>query len=156
MENLEIQYQEIEQNKIYETIIKQVIDKCFETENLKNLYISITLTTPENIKKINNKYRKIDKPTDVLSFPMFEKEEIDLVCKENFEGIREALGDVIISVEQVKKQAKEYEHSFERELAYMVVHGFYHLIGYDHIQEDEKNQMRKKEENILKKLNINR
>ena len=156
MENLEIQYQEIEQNKIYETIIKQVIDKCFETENLKNLYISITLTTPENIKKINNKYRKIDKPTDVLSFPMFEKEEIDLVCKENFEGIREALGDVIISVEQVKKQAKEYEHSFERELAYMVVHGFYHLMGYDHMQEDEKNQMRKKEENILKKLNINR
>lgn len=156
MENLEIQYQEIEQNKIYETIIKQVIDKCFETENLKNLYISITLTTPENIKKINNKYRKIDKPTDVLSFPMFEKEEIDLVCKENFEGIREALGDVIISVDQVKKQAKEYEHSFERELAYMVVHGFYHLMGYDHMQEDEKNQMRKKEENILKKLNINR
>lgn len=156
MENLEIQYQEIEQNKTYETIIKQVIDKCFETENLKNLYISITLTTPENIKQINNKYRKIDKPTDVLSFPMFEKEEIDLVCKENFEGIKETLGDVIISIEQVEKQAKEYEHSFERELAYMVVHGFYHLMGYDHMQEDEKNQMRKKEENILKNLNINR
>lgn len=156
MKNLEIQYQEIEQNKTYETIIKQVIDKCFETENLKNLYISITLTTPENIRKINNKYRKIDKPTDVLSFPMFEKEEIDLVCKESFEGIREALGDVIISVEQVKKQAKEYEHSFERELAYMVVHGFYHLMGYDHMQEDEKNQMRAKEENILTQLDINR
>ena len=141
MENLEIQYQEIDQNKTYETIIKQVIDKCFETEN---------------IKQINNKYRKIDKPTDVLSFPMFEKEEIDLVCKENFEGIKETLGDVIISIEQVEKQAKEYEHSFERELAYMVVHGFYHLMGYDHMQEDEKNQMRKKEENILKNLNINR
>ena len=156
MENLEIQYQEIEQNENYETIIKQVIDKCFETENLKNLYISITLTTPKNIKQINNKYRKIDKPTDVLSFPMFEKEEIDLVCKENFEGIRETLGDVIISIEQVEKQAKEYEHSFERELAYMVVHGFYHLMGYDHMQEDEKNQMRQKEENILKGLQINR
>lgn len=156
MENLEIQYQEIEQNKNYETIIKQVIDKCFETENLKNLYISITLTTPENIKQINNKYRKIDKPTDVLSFPMFEKEEIDLVCKENFEGIRETLGDVIISIEQVEKQAKEYEHSFERELAYMIVHGFYHLMGYDHMQEDEKKQMRQKEENILKGLQINR
>lgn len=156
MENLEIQYQDIERNKTYETIIKQVIDKCFETENLKNLYISITLTTPENIRKINNKYRKIDKPTDVLSFPMFEKKEINLVCKENFEGIRETLGDVIISVEQVKKQAKEYEHSFERELAYMVVHGFYHLMGYDHMQEDEKNQMRAKEENILIQLDINR
>lgn len=156
MENLEIQYQDIEQNKTYETIIKQVIDKCFETENLKNLYISITLTTPENIRKINNKYRKIDKPTDVLSFPMFEKEEIGLVCKEDFKGIREVLGDVIISIEQVKKQAKEYEHSFERELAYMVVHGFYHLMGYDHIKEDEKNQMRAKEENILTQLDINR
>ncbi len=156
MENLEIQYQDIEENKNYETIIKQVIDKCFEAEKLKNLYISITLTTSNKIKKINNKYRKIDKPTDVLSFPMFEKEEIEQVCKENFEGISETLGDIIIAVEQVKKQAKEYEHSFERELAYMVVHGFYHLMGYDHMQEDEKDQMRKKEENILEMLQINR
>lgn len=156
MENLEIQYQDIEQNKEYETIIKQVIDKCFETEKLKNLYISIILTTPQNIKQINNKYRNIDKPTDVLSFPMFEKDEINQICKQDFEQMQETLGDVIISVEQVQKQAKEYEHSFERELAYMVVHGFYHLMGYDHMQENEKKQMRAKEENILTKLQINR
>lgn len=156
MENLEIQYQDIEQNKEYETIIKQVIDKCFETEKLKNLYISIILTTPQNIKQINNKYRNIDKPTDVLSFPMFEKDEINQICKQDFEQMQETLGDVIISVEQVQKQAREYEHSFERELAYMVVHGFYHLMGYDHMQENEKKQMRAKEENILTKLQINR
>ena len=66
------------------------------------------------------------------------------------------LGDIIISVEQVKKQADEYGHSFERELAYMVVHGFYHLMGYDHIKEEDKLVMRQKEENVLNVLEITR
>ena len=66
------------------------------------------------------------------------------------------LGDMVISIERVEEQAKEYGHSFERELAYMVVHSFYHLLGYDHIKEEDKMKMRPKEENILQKLNINR
>lgn len=156
MENIEIQYKDIEKNEEYEILIKQVVNKCFKEEKLRNLYISVILTTPENIRKINKEYRKIDKSTDVLSFPMFEKKEIMQVCKAKFEGLQETLGDVIISIEQVKKQAKEYGHSFERELAYMVVHGFYHLMGYDHMVEEEKTQMRKKEENVLSKLEINR
>ena len=64
------------------------------------------------------------------------------------------LGDIIISIEKVKEQAEEYGHSFERELSYMLVHGFYHLIGYDHIEENDKKEMRKKEENVLEKLKI--
>ena len=68
----------------------------------------------------------------------------------------EVLGDIVISIEQVKKQADEYGHSFERELAYMVVHGFYHIIGYDHIEEKEKKEMRQKEEAILKKIGLER
>ena len=64
------------------------------------------------------------------------------------------LGDIVISIEKVKEQAKEYGHSFERELSYMVVHGFYHLMGYDHIKEEDKNIMRQKEENVLEKLKI--
>lgn len=156
MENLELQYQDIEENEEYLILINQVVNKCFEIEKLKNLYISIILTTPENIRKINKEYRKIDKSTDVLSFPMFEPEEIQRICKKEQTGMQEVLGDIIISIEQVKAQAKEYEHSFERELAYMVVHGFYHLMGYDHMEENEKQQMRKKEENVLSQLQINR
>ena len=152
MNIVEINFLDIEENKKYEEIINTVVKKCFEEENLqsKNLYINIILTNPENIKKINKKYRKIDKETDVLSFPMFEKEEIP-----NIEGdIPDVLGDIVISIERVKEQANEYRHTFERELSYMVVHGFYHLMGYDHMIEEEKNIMRQKEENVLGKLKI--
>lgn len=156
MEVLEVEYLDIEENKEYEKVLNRVINKCFEEENLKNLYISITLTNPENIHKINKEYRNIDRATDVLSFPMFEKNEIEIVCNTDLNGMKEVLGDVIISIEQVQNQAKEYGHSFERELAYMAVHGFYHLMGYDHMEENEKKEMREKEENILSKLEINR
>jgi len=154
----EINYLDVEKKIEYEKIINNVIEQCYKTENLNesNLYISITLTTPENIRHLNKKYRNIDKETDVLSFPMFEKEEIEKEIKnKKFENI-DILGDMVISMERVKEQAKEYGHSFEREFAYMIVHSFYHLIGYDHIKEEEKNIMRKKEENILNILRINR
>ena len=108
------------------------------------------------IKKINNEYRNIDKETDVLSFPMFEKNEIDELIENQNNVVEDVLGDIIISVDRVKEQAVEYGHSFERELAYMVVHGFYHLMGYDHMNDDEKSVMRAKEENILSKLKITR
>lgn len=153
----EIEYEQIEGNKEYEKIIKQVIERCFNEENLndKNVEINIILTTPERIKQINNKFRNIDRTTDVLSFPMFEKEEIAAI-KKNGSKIKEVLGDIVISTEQVEIQAREYGHSFERELAYMVVHGFYHIIGYDHIKEEEKKIMREKEEAILKKIGLER
>lgn len=152
MKVVEINFLDIEENKEYKSIINKVVEKCFKEEKLqnKNLYINIILTNPKNIKETNKKYRNIDKETDVLSFPMFEKDEI-----QNIEGnIPDVLGDIVISIERVKEQAKEYEHSFERELAYMVVHGFYHLMGYDHMVEEEKVQMRQKEENVLEKLKI--
>ena len=71
-------------------------------------------------------------------------------------NIEDILGSIVISIDRVKEQAKEYNHSFERELSYMVVHGFYHLMGYDHMVEEDKLQMRQKEEKILQTLNINR
>ena len=117
------------------------------------LYICVTLTTPENIHNLNKKFRNVDKETDVLSFPMFEKGEITELKDINHE---ESLGDIVISIDQVKKQSEEYGHSFERELSYMIVHGFYHLMGEDHIEEEDKKQMRKKEENVLEKLKITR
>ena len=145
----QIEFLDIEENDDYSKLIEKVVQECFKTENLlnTNLYMSIILTNPNHIQELNNTYRKINKPTDVLSFPMFEKEEL-----ENYNStIEEPLGDIVISIEQVEIQAKEYGHSFERELSYMVVHGFYHLMGYDHIELGDRVIMREKEENVLTK-----
>lgn len=164
----EIIFQDIPENKEYQELAEKVIQKCFEVENINptSLYICITLTTPENIRQANKQYRNIDKETDVLSFPMFEKEELDKIIKSHTieewkqetenEALQEILGDIIISIVRVEEQAKEYGHSFERELAYMLVHGFYHLRGYDHMEEEEKKVMREKEENVLSQLDITR
>jgi len=152
MDIAEINFWDIEENEEYIDTLTKVINKCFEEEllNEKNLYVNIVLTNPENIKRINKEHRNIDKETDVLSFPMFEKEEL-----EQRKGLnQDVLGDIVISIAKVKEQAVEYGHSFERELAYMAVHGFYHLMGYDHMNETDKIVMREKEENVLNKLNI--
>ena len=153
-----IDFLDVDENKEYVDLINKVLSKCFEIEALDNtnLYVEVTLTNPENIRKYNKEFRNIDKETDVLSFPMFEKEDLDnKIRNQDFEN-QDMLGDIVISIERVKQQAIEYGHSFERELSYMVVHGFYHLMGYDHMEEEEKKIMRKKEENVLNELKITR
>ena len=152
----EVIYKDIKENKEYENVINKVLTKCFEEEKLQDskLYITVTLTNPENIQKINKEYRNIDRATDVLSFPIFEKDELEEKIRNNNFEYEDVLGDLIISIEKVREQAKEYGHSFERELSYMLVHGFYHLMGYDHIEEEDKKKMRPKEEKILNDLKI--
>ena len=149
----ETSYEGIEENTKYEEIIDTVYETCFKEENLYdyNIYISVIISNEKYIKDINSKYRNIDSVTDVLSFPMFEQDEIEEAKKNE-----EALGDIIVCIPRVESQAKEYGHSFEREFAYMLVHGFYHLMGYDHMNEEEKKEMRAKEENILKKVGFER
>ena len=154
----EIVYQEIDEKEKYEKVIKKVLKECFKEENIQDsgLYITITLANPDYIRKINKQYRGIDKATDVLSFPMFEKDELDRKIEAKDFLPEDVLGDIIISIPKVEEQAMEYGHSFERELSYMVVHGFYHLMGYDHIQAEDKKIMRPKEEKILSSLKIGR
>lgn len=154
----EITYFDIEENEEYEKTIEKVLNKCYEEEGLvdSKLIITVTLTTPEEIKKINKKYRNIDKSTDVLSFPMFEKDELDEKIRNKDFLYEDVLGDIVISIEKVQEQAEEYGHSFDRELSYMIVHGFYHLMGYDHIEEEDKKVMRPKEDKVLDSLNITR
>ena len=157
----QVEFVDIEEKEEYKKLIEKVVDTCFKEENLiyTNLYLNVILTNPENIRKANKEYRNIDKETDVLSFPMFQKQEIEeLIEKSKTEEqvVEDVLGDIILSIPRVEEQAKDYGHSFERELAYMVVHGFYHLMGYDHIKEEDKKIMRPKEEYILNKLNITR
>ena len=126
-----------------------------EEKIIQDLEVYVTLTNNEQIHKVNLEQRKVDKATDVLSFPMFERDEIYLL-KEDSKKEPDILGDIIISIEKVKEQAEEYGHSFERELAYLVTHGMLHLLGYDHMIEEEKKQMRKREEEILEILKITR
>ena len=154
MRNLaEIVFEGIEEKEEYKKIIDKVYERCFKEERLYDyeIYISIIITNEEYIKRVNSEYRNIDEVTDVLSFPMFEPSEIDEAKKR-----KEALGDVIICIPRVENQAKEYGHSFEREFAYMLVHGFYHLMGYDHMNEEDKEKMRAKEENILRNIGFER
>lgn len=151
----EVIFLDIEEKKELIDFAENVLKTCFKEEKIEklNFYLSVTLTNPEQIHKLNKEYRNVDRATDVLSFPMFEKEEIDeIVSKQIKNPIPEVLGDIVISIEKVKEQANEYGHSFERELSYMLVHGFYHIMGYDHIEEEDKVKMRAKEEVVLSKL----
>ncbi len=152
---VEIDYNNIEKLENEEVLLKKVVQAVLEEEEIvHDLYISITLTNNEEIHKINKQYRDVDRPTDVLSFPMYEREEIPALKREDNIFEEEILGDIIISIPKVKEQSEEYGHSFERELAYLTTHGMLHLLGYDHMIDEEKEQMRAKEEKILEKLNI--
>ncbi len=152
---IDVDYNQIKKMPKEEALIKKVAEQVLlEEAILHDVDVYITLTNNEEIHKINNEFRKVDRPTDVLSFPMYEREEIPFLKEEKKTDEEEILGDIIISVEKVKEQAEEYGHSFERELAYLVTHGMLHLLGYDHMIEEEKKEMRMREEQILGKMNI--
>lgn len=152
---IEIDYDGIKKLSKEEKLIKQVVETVLQEEGVQSeVEVYVTLTNNECIHKTNLETRNVDRPTDVLSFPMFEREEIPMLKEKRKET--DILGDIIISVEKVQEQAVEYGHSFERELAYLTVHGMLHLLGYDHMIEDEKKVMRQREEEILEKLNITR
>jgi len=119
---------------------ENIITKATEMEGYDGGEISVALVDNAKIRELNKKFRKKDEVTDVLSFPMDE----------------EILGDIIISAERALSQSKDYGHSFKREICYLVTHGILHLLGYDHKNEGEKKEMRKKEERILKELEIKR
>jgi len=125
-------------------LIKKVVKTCLIEENMDaNIELSLSFVNNEEIKKLNKNFRNKDYPTDVLSFPINERIE-DLTI----------LGDIVISVDKVIEQAEEYKHSFKRELVYLIVHGMFHLFGYDHIDIEDKEKMRKKEKKVLKKLAV--
>ncbi len=147
----------------YETLAKKVIDYCLEREQFPyDAEVNLTLTDNEGIHKINKEFRDIDRPTDVLSFPMLSYEtpgDFSFLEEENEEDFNpdsgEAiLGDIIISVDKVKEQALEYGHSEEREFAFLITHSMLHLFGYDHMEEDDAKVMEPLQKEILNELNI--
>lgn len=119
-------------------------------ENFENhdYYISLLITDNDRIHEINKEYRGMDRPTDVISFAYNETE--------SFEDELEVIGDIIISIDKIKEQAKDYGHTEIREFYYILSHGLLHILGYDHIVDEEKAIMREKEEKYLSAYQYNR
>ena len=147
-------------------IINEVCDVALKDEEVTIPYqISLLFVDNNEIREINNETRGIDKVTDVLSFPMLDYPE-NMVFKNVYknkkfneiylDGEELVLGDMVLSLERAKEQSIEYNHSFEREVCYLVVHSILHLLGYDHMNDEDKAKMRTREEEILGKLNIKR
>ncbi len=148
----------------YKEVAKQVIDMALDVEEFPfESEVDITLTDDAAIQEINKEFRQLDKSTDVLSFPLIEyKSAGDFSDLENQDDIfnpetgEAMLGDIVISVEHVLKQATEYGHSIKREYAFLIAHSMLHLMGYDHMTPPEAKVMEEKQENILNALNITR
>ena len=120
--------------------VQKVLEKEYESE--APVYMSLLFTGNDEIQVINREYRDKDQPTDVISFAYHETDDFDI-------GPYDTLGDIVISLERVVEQAKEYNHSDKRELFYVLTHGILHLLGYDHIEDEDKKEMRAREEEIL-------
>jgi probable rRNA maturation factor len=133
--------------------VLNVLNRAAELYDLpENTEVSLAFCDDAAIHQLNRDYRGVDRSTDVLSFALNEGSEPEIIDGPD----EELLGDIIISVDTLSRQAEEYGHTMERELSYLTVHGFLHLMGYDHITEDDKIEMRKEEEAVLSSLGIKR
>lgn len=149
----------------YKRLAEEVVSFCLESEHFPyEAEVNLTLTDNEGIHAINREYRQIDRPTDVLSFPMLSYEQagdFGFLKEEREEDFNpdtgEALlGDIIISVDKVLEQAESYGHSPRREFAFLLVHSMLHLFGYDHIEETDAAVMEPKQRQILEAMKISR
>ena len=139
--------------------IKEIVRKALEIEGITApLELSVVLTDNNGIRMLNKDYRKKDSPTDVLSFPMYERRELNKLIFSSKLTSSEfiLLGDIVISMEKAEEQAKEYNHSIEREIGFLTVHGVLHLLGYDHLKKSDREIMRAREEDILDSLGLSR
>ncbi|MDU3336026.1 rRNA maturation RNase YbeY [Paraclostridium bifermentans] len=139
--------------KVSEDLLGKINDIIVETLYYEgyddNYEVSLSFVDNEEIHELNREYRGVDRATDVLSFPLLT-DEFDVEIEE------ESLGDIVISLERALEQSEEYDHSFEREVCFLVCHSMFHLLGYDHDTEENTKDMRRREEDVLNKLNITR
>lgn len=160
---IQIEYEALDKLEIeYEAIINKVIHASMEYEDCPyECEVNVVITDNEGIHQVNKEFRNIDKPTDVLSFPMIEystpgyfddlEEYDDYFHPETGELL---LGDIMISVDKVREQAADYGHSLERELGFLVAHSMLHLFGYDHMEDEERTVMERKQEEILEGVHL--
>ncbi|MEL3972862.1 rRNA maturation RNase YbeY [Rossellomorea oryzaecorticis] len=136
-------------------LIQGILNFAANKEEVEeNSEVSVTFVSNERIREINREYRHKDQPTDVISFALEElgEDEIEVIGGD----IPRLLGDIIISVERAKEQAEEYNHSFSRELGFLSLHGFLHLLGYDHIEEEDEKKMFQRQKDILDEYGLTR
>lgn len=149
MNNIEIFNQTEEELDELETV-KKVLDFAVKKENLENVDFNVIIVGEDYIHELNKNYRNIDRVTDVITFAL---EDDDTVINASD---RRVLGDVYICLDRAKSQAIEYQHSFLREICFLAVHGFYHLLGYDHQTKEEEEVMFTKQEEVLSGCGIKR
>ncbi|MBT2288115.1 rRNA maturation RNase YbeY [Paenibacillus albidus] len=144
------------------TLLEKILQKAGEAEGLHEGEVALTFVDNERIHELNREYRGIDRPTDVLSFAMNEtgEDEPEIIYEleegEELADLPDMLGDIIISVTRAQEQALEYGHSLERELGFLFVHGFLHLLGYDHQDEAAEAEMMSKQESVLAQVGLTR
>lgn len=145
-------------DKSFQESVIFAIQECLKSEDIDvKCQIDVMFTDNEKIRCINNEYRSIDKPTDVLSFPLANMQNGEILSLDgdvDLESEYLLLGDIIISLEKAEEQAIEYGHSFKREVLFLITHGVYHLLGYDH--SDDSSVMFDKQEKILKLMGVGR
>ncbi|MBQ4339870.1 MAG: rRNA maturation RNase YbeY [Firmicutes bacterium] len=150
---LELNDENIQEASLIE-LMKKAGELCLEHEGIPNddesTEVSLSFVTKEEIREINHQYRDKDAVTDVLSFPQYESQE-EMLAEEYL-----CMGDVMICPEKAAEQAEEYGHSYEREMVYLMVHSMFHLLGYDHMTEEDKQEMREKEEAVMEEMGITR
>ena len=127
--------------------LKELLVNIANDEGLDNILFNVIIIDNDRIRVLNREYRNIDRETDVISFALEDDKTF------NLEEIR-VLGDIYISVEKARSQAKEYNHSFKRELSFLAIHGFLHLLGYDHMEKEDEEIMFKKQEEVLSRYEI--
>lgn len=139
-----------------ETLIADLLNCAADMEGLAGLYeLSVTFMDDEAIQQVNAEYRGKDRPTDVISFALEELSEGEVAIVPA-DGMPVVLGDIIISIETAARQAEEYGHTFDRELGFLALHGFLHLLGYDHMDEEEEQQMFGRQKEILAAFGLER
>ena len=129
--------------------LKEFLVQVAKDEKLDNIIYNVIIINNEKIREINREYRNIDRETDVISFALEDEKSF------NRTDIR-VLGDIYISIDKARSQALEYGHSFKRELYFLAVHGFLHLLGYDHMKKEDEDVMFKKQEEVLSRYGIER
>jgi probable rRNA maturation factor len=130
----------IEFTQMMDKVIRRAVKEALEHENIEPMAVSILITDNDMMRSLNNQYRKKDAPTDVLSFPLYDE----------YGNLDDELGDIVISLEMAQRQAMEYGHSTEHEIAFLAVHSVLHLLGYDH--EEDETEMFQKQKEIMQRL----
>lgn len=149
MNKIEIFNQTEEEVKELETVEK-VLYSALEKEHMENTSFNLIIVDNNYIHELNKNYRYIDRETDVITFALEDEDTVIIPDEERI------LGDVYISLDKAKAQAEEYGHSFLREICFLAVHGFYHLLGYDHMTEADEKVMFAKQEEVLNSYGITR